>query len=690
MIKGYKMEQNYDFRKRLDRVHKENIFDPAVVPETDECMIDPSWEIVQEGNLFKGCAALDLQDYLLVSMNISIPVYRKISGNKNALILEEDPSDKGFDVSINKNTVRIKGNTRKGVHYLEDLMNLRSAPFLKVGTLRSDPVFTPRMIHSGWAQDTFPDSHLDAISHAGFDNILLFVTGVNKTTYGYLDFNDLIHRAERYGLGVYFYSYLNSFKHPDDPDAEDFFDANFGSVFKNSPKAKGIILVGESCAFPSRDPRCSSVGADGRVIRPGFFPADDYPDWLNMVKGAVRKYAPQADVVFWTYNWGNSPVEERLALLRKLPSDVSIEVTFEMFEQIQYPNHTMKVPDYTITFPGPGYYFCSEAEELSKRKLPLYTISNTAGCTWDCGVMPYMPVPQQFFKRFRSMLDAHEKWNLTGIMDGHHYGWFPNPVVECARWCFNTRNVTPEVILEKIAIRDFGKEAAPLVLDAWQHWSDAMASFTPGFDDQCGPLRIGPSYPFIFYPVLYPFAEQNMHFPFPAHAYRGERILNTLYKVEQVPGHTFIGRRLREDLKILPNALALWEEGEKIMDEALKKVPERKREEAILQAGVGKFYTHTLRTMLGIKKWYLANRKLEVTESFEEANLLLDEMENILKEERQNVLETIPLVENDSRLGWEPTMEYACDKKLLEWKIEKIDGILKYTIPNYRLTVKKY
>ena len=65
-------------------------------------------------------------------------------------------------------------------------------------------------------------------------------------------------------------------------------------------------------------------------------------------------------------------------------------------------------------------------------------------------------------------------------------------------------------------------------------------------------------------------------------------------------------------------------------------------------------------------------------------------MENILKEERQNVLETIPLVENDSRLGWEPTMEYACDKKLLEWKIGKIDDLLKYTIPNYRLTVKKY
>ena len=72
------MEKNYDFRKRLDRVHRENIFDTDLIAEKDECVISNSWMIFQEGKLFKGCAALDLQDYLLVSMNISIPVYGRI------------------------------------------------------------------------------------------------------------------------------------------------------------------------------------------------------------------------------------------------------------------------------------------------------------------------------------------------------------------------------------------------------------------------------------------------------------------------------------------------------------------------------------------------------------------------------------------------------------------------------------
>ena len=65
-------------------------------------------------------------------------------------------------------------------------------------------------------------------------------------------------------------------------------------------------------------------------------------------------------------------------------------------------------------------------------------------------------------------------------------------------------------------------------------------------------------------------------------------------------------------------------------------------------------------------------------------------MVSILEEELQNVLETIPLVEADSRLGWEPSMEYACDREHLEWKLEKLERILKYTIPHYRATLKKY
>ena len=63
---------------------------------------------------------------------------------------------------------------------------------------------------------------------------------------------------------------------------------------------------------------------------------------------------------------------------------------------------------------------------------------------------------------------------------------------------------------------------------------------------------------------------------------------------------------------------------------------------------------------------------------------LIDELESILLRERENVLDTIPVVELDSRLGWEPSMDYTTDKKGLEWKLRQLDYELNFKIPTYR------
>ena len=51
------------------------------------------------------------------------------------------------------------------------------------------------------------------------------------------------------------------------------------------------------------------------------------------------------------------------------------------------------------------------------------------------------------------------------------------------------------------------------------------------------------------------------------------------------------------------------------------------------------------------------------------------EQARIREEERANVLATIPLVEFDSSLGWEPTMGYVCDRENLEWKLNQCKGV---------------
>jgi hypothetical protein len=81
---------------------------------------------------------------------------------------------------------------------------------------------------------------------------------------------------------------------------------------------------------------------------------------------------------------------------------------------------------------------------------------------------------------------------------------------------------------------------------------------------------------------------------------------------------------------------------------------------------------------MNIKKWWQLNMAMQNCTTAEEAEKYLDKIEALAYEEIENAKDTIPVVEFDSRLGWEPSMEYVCDKWHLEWKIRQVtDGALR-------------
>ena len=57
------------------------------------------------------------------------------------------------------------------------------------------------------------------------------------------------------------------------------------------------------------------------------------------------------------------------------------------------------------------------------------------------------------------------------------------------------------------------------------------------------------------------------------------------------------------------------------------------------------------------------------------------ELREIAGEEIANVNATFPLVDFDSRLGFEPSMEYIGDRAHLEWKLEVMNRVLTEEIP---------
>ena len=67
---------------------------------------------------------------------------------------------------------------------------------------------------------------------------------------------------------------------------------------------------------------------------------------------------------------------------------------------------------------------------------------------------------------------------------------------------------------------------------------------------------------------------------------------------------------------------------------------------------------------------------------------ILDQLEELAAIETDNARDTIPVVEADSRLGWESSMEYVTDRWHLEWKIKQLTNVLENEIPAYRRMLK--
>ncbi len=674
------MEKNYDFRKRLLEVHEKNIRNISRQASENEFMLSDKVVISVNGVYtdVTETAVNDFMDFLQKSMNVS-SVFSYNEKNADIIVslaaeagadLDDAATYKGFMIETDASGINVYGYDERGIgqalYYIENLMTFEKAPLLAFGNIKKKPMFAPRMVHSAYGLDEYPDEYLARIAHEGRDVILVFTKGVNEVPHGYLDFNDLIDRARRYGLDVYAYSYIKSDMSPEAPEAEEFYDNTYGKLFCECPGLAGVTLVGESVEFPSKDPNVApgkyyETVVDGIPVgKPssGWYPCYDYPIWLDLLKKTIRKYNDKADIVFWTYNWGCQSEEARVKLIETLPTDISLQATFEMFEPRFYGESEGRCSDYTLSFEGPGAYFESEAKAAKKRGIRLYSMTNTGGLTWDIGVIPYEPMPYQWMRRYAAIIKANRKWGLCGLMESHHYGFYPSFISKLSNLAFLEPLEPMEELLEKILISEFGKENYQNVDEALKLWSDAIRAYVPSNENQYGPFRVGPSFPFCL------MSEANV--PSSPEAMFGNRILTTnrFSNFAGIQKGFPYSVRLQNENVSLEFMMNYMKNGVRLLEEA--PVKNEKLSELL---NLGRFITNTVKTGLNARKWHMLKMKLYSAENAETVNDILDNMEQILNEECANAKDTIPLVENDSRLGWEPSMLYMTDKWHIEWKL---------------------
>lgn len=693
-------EKNYDFRQFLDQIHQRDLRDFSLSPLKNETAIDDSWSICipEDASVFVENAAKDLADYLLTGMNTGVRITRKCTAHCILLKSAENLKvRRSFRLICKETQIIIEGADERGIalggYYLEDVMSLREAPFIPhTDGLVKEPLFSPRMVHSGYGMDVFTENYLKRIAHAGFDAILTYVRGDPLTgSLGPYDFAPLIDMAERAGLDVYLYSSIKNLYHPSDKEADAYYEAQYGTLFKRYPKAKGLILVGESCRFPSHDPHTTgSIGSTGELCfrkdkpSPGWWPCFDFPEFINLIKSKIHQYAPQADIVLWTYNFAQAPAEFRTALIDHLPKDISVEVNYELHDNVRIWGTQERALDYTLSLTGPSRLFREESEAVKRNGQRLYAMVNTAGKTWDIGAVPCLPVPQQWGKRMVNMLADRQNQGLSGIMESHHYGWYPSIVSELSKMMFFSNGPTLDEAIRLLAVRDFSRETTEEVIRVWNDWSKAMASFITPIEDQYGPCRVGPAFPFLFKGVSLR-ETFGLAFKFPWTKFTRYQIAFPEYVVVNDNVGLDIGsHRILQEIKHLPETISLWNEGANRLEKLLEQIAERKREKAMKMIGVARYIANTLTTTLNAKRWWLENNRLLLAADPEESTVILDRIEAIAKEEIENTKNTIPLVEHDSALGYEPSMDYVADRTHLEWKIRQLSSVIHQDIAKYR------
>lgn len=673
-------ENNYQFRERMRKVHTENLRDFHRRPSEKECEVTMGWEIVVPdfaGDVILN-AARDLLDYFFVSQKLSLTLVRESARSSDKAIIYRISSlpERNYEIIADFCEIILSGCDERAAaqagYFLEDTMNFAKAPFIGIGNYRREQLFSPRMVHSGYGLDMYPDEHLRAIAHAGMDAILVFVEDIDITPHGYLDFNELISRAEGYGIDVYAYSYMLSKIHPSAPGAREFYENLYGRLFERCPGFRGIIFVGESCEFPSRDPhttgklRRDNLDENGQPIikdkvSPGWWPCCDFPEWMNLIRDVILSRKPDCDIVLWSYNWGYVEEKYRLELIRNLPKDVSLLVTFEMFEDVVREGVTNRTVDYSLFFEGPGKYFISEAKLAKELGIRLYAMTNTGGLTWDVGVIPFEPAPYQWLKRYRAMLSAHDDWGLCGLMESHHYGFYPSFISDFAKIMFTRPEENADNVLEKIAERDFGKDNVKEILRAFSLFSEGINDLVSTNEDQYGPFRVGPSYPLVL------FRPDGVVFPSVPYAhFGGNEICDPDYKYDLSTKKQL--DKIQYEMKCYEKVSNLFAEGSEIIEKALPSLGANEAEKAKRLFGITRFVSNTAKTAVNVKKWKILKEKLRVCEK-EHSAPLAAEMKQIALDEIENAKNTIQLVNFDSRLGYEPSMEYMCDAAHIEWKI---------------------
>ncbi|MFN7919990.1 MAG: hypothetical protein U0Q16_07835 [Bryobacteraceae bacterium] len=474
-----------------------------------------------------------LERYLREAMGAS-----RTGGKPIRARISTDGTSEGWRIRVAADSIEIEAHDPAGiaqaVYELQDRMDEREGPFLRIGVTERRAVWNPRYLYSYFAlygdpllepeADPFPDGYLEKLARGGINGVWMqAVLNSMAPSPTFPEFGAgseirlrnlkaLVERASRFGVKIYLYlneprsmsaeffakreamrgtPYRELFAMcTSAPEVRQWITASLAHVFGAVPELGGVFTISMS----ENHTNCFSHGGAWRKEVPtaeGCPRCSRRPSYevlaelFQAMHDGIRQGSKTAELIHYDWGWPDDMADKLIPLLAKDSRIVSIS---EWSQPVERGGVKTKVGEYSMSVPGPGPRATRNwkvAREAGVGSLAKVQLNNT----WEISAVPFIPVPQLVLEH----LEGLRKAGISGLMPSWTCGGYASPNLEAAAMMYGDPLPPRGEILERVARRRYGSAAAADAIQAWSTFSEAFREFPYGVHVYILPTQHGPA-----------------------------------------------------------------------------------------------------------------------------------------------------------------------------------------------------
>jgi len=438
------------------------------------------------------------------------------------------------------------------------------------------------------------------------------------------------------------------------PEVREYISGSVELITKEVPELGGFFTISASenptnCWSHGKGgecPRCAGAGAGATIA--GVNAA---------IQEGINRAESKATLFAWDWGWADGWAADAIA---GLPKEVSLMSVSEWSIPIVRGGIESAIGEYSLSVIGPGPR-ASRHWDLARQSGHKTVAKIQAGCTWELGAVPYIPVVANIAEHTERLA----KSGMDSLMLGWTLGGYPSPNLEVACALAMEPQLTAGEAMKRVATRRFGEEHADAVVEAWRAMSTAFQEFPYNISTVYNaPLPVGPSNP--LWPAPTGYASTMAGIP-----YDDARGWRSIYPAE-----------------VFESQLHKVADGFDAALSALRGLPHPSSELA-REIGVGEACSIHFRSVAQQTRFVELRDTLLNAKTQSGAKEALGKLAQVIEAERDLALRLHAIQSADPRIGFEATNHYFYVGNDLAAKIINCDYLLNTWLPQQQARVEQ-